>query len=65
MLQEQQFSKRLLLNPFNVSGNPEKRRRYLYSSRHSITSRSLKADLKFLSVCPYTSVISFTFIIFF
>jgi hypothetical protein len=39
-----------LKGKIGVSGNSKKRRRYLYSGRHSITSRSLKADLKFLPV---------------
>jgi hypothetical protein len=47
-----------------VSGNAKKRRRYFYSGKHSITSRSAKMDLKFLPVWTFTGALGFTFLIF-
>lgn len=48
-----------------VSGNAKKRRYFFFFGRHSITSRSLKVDLKFTPVWTFTGALGFTFLIFF
>lgn len=48
-----------------VSGSAKKRRYYFYFGKHSITTRSLKMDCKFLPVWTFTGTIGLTFLIFF
>lgn len=48
-----------------VSGSAKKRRYYFYFGKHSITSRSLKMDLKFSPVWTFTGSLGFSFLIFF
>ncbi len=48
-----------------VSGSAKKRRYYFYFGKHSITSRSLKVDLKFSPVWTFTGSLGFNFLIFF
>ena len=48
-----------------VSGSAKKRRYYFYFGKHSITSRSVKMDLKFTPVWTFTGVLGFSFLVFF
>ncbi len=48
-----------------VSGSAKKRRYYFYFGKHSITSRSVKMDLKFSPVWTFTGTLGFSFLIFF
>lgn len=48
-----------------VSGSAKKRRYYFYFGKHSITTRSLKMDCKFLPIWTFTGTIGLTFLIFF
>lgn len=48
-----------------VSGSAKKRRYFFYFGKHSITTRSLKMDIKFLPVWTFTGTLGLTFLIFF
>ncbi len=48
-----------------VSGSAKKRRYYFYFGKHSITSRSIKVDLKFSPVWTFTGTLGFSFLVFF
>lgn len=48
-----------------VSGSAKKRRYYFYFGKHSITSRFVKMELKFVPVWTFTGTLGFNFLIFF
>lgn len=48
-----------------VSGSAKKRRYYFYFGKHSITTKSLKMDLKFSPIWTFTGSLGFNFLIFF
>jgi len=48
-----------------VSGNAKKRRYFFYFGGHSLTTRTLKVDLKFLPIWTFTGTMGFTFYLFF
>ena len=54
-----------LKGKIGVSGSAKKRRYYFYFGKHSITTRDLKVDLKFLPVWTFTGSMGFSFFIFF
>ena len=48
-----------------VSGSAKKRRYYFYFGGHSITTKSIKMDLKFAPIWTFTGALGFNFLIFF
>ncbi len=48
-----------------VSGNAKKRRYYFYFSKHSITNRKVKVDIKYTPIWTFTGSLGFTFLIFY
>lgn len=48
-----------------VSGSAKKRRYYFYYSKHSITNRTIKVDIKYTPVWTFTGSLGFTFLIFY
>lgn len=48
-----------------VSGSAKKRRYYFYFGKHSITTKSIKMDLKFSPIWTFTGSLGFSFLIFF
>lgn len=48
-----------------VSGNAKKRRYFFFFGKHSITTRTIRIDHKFVSVWTFTGALGFTFYLFF